>query len=206
MITIIDIGVSNLESVRQAFSRIGVQHTTSSDPDVIASATSLILPGVGSFGDAMNELRRRKLIDPICQHAAEGKPVLGICLGMQLLTTMSEEDGPNDGLDLISGKTIRIAPKDPSVRVPNIGWSGVHPKETSTLFTEFNSGDALYFIHSYHVVCDNSDNVSAVMKLGEDEYTAAFEYQNLFGVQFHPEKSQDAGLDILHAFCRHTAP
>ena len=203
MITIVDIGVSNLESVRQAFSRVGALHQTSSDPDVIAAADSLVLPGVGAFGNAMKELRDRRLIEPICRHANAGKPILGICLGMQLLTAGSEEDGPNDGLNLLPGNTIRIVPEDRSVRVPNIGWCEVFPNEESTLFANFNPGDSLYFIHSYYVCCEDSANISATIRLGSVDYTVAFEQNNLFGVQFHPEKSQDAGLDILDAFCRY---
>lgn len=203
MLTIVDIGISNLESVRQAFKRIGYPTHVTASPMELAAARVIVLPGVGAFGDAKDQLDARNLSDVIRAHATAGKPILGICLGMQLLASTSDEGGNRGGLGLIPGKSVRLAPKDEQLRVPNIGWCDVYPQPKSVLFADLVAGTPLYFVHSYHVRCDDPANVSAVGRVGQNSFNAAVEHENLFGVQFHPEKSQDAGLDILFAFCRH---
>lgn len=203
MLTVLDIGVSNLASVRQAFVRVGCSLRVSADPSEARAAGAIVLPGVGAFGDAMDDLEAKGLVEPIRAHAAAGKPVLGICLGMQLMSGSSEEADDREGLNLVPGRVTRLAPTDPRCRVPNIGWCDVSPERDSVLFAGMAPGTPYYFIHGYHVVCDDPADVSATLRLGGEAFTAAFERDHLFGVQFHPEKSQDAGLDMIDAFCRH---
>ena len=201
MIAIIDYGVGNLFSLASSFSFIGEAATVTSDPEVIRTADRLILPGVGAFGDAAEKLRESGLDRVLLDEVAKGKPLLGICLGMQLLFEKSFEYGEHEGLGLIRGavKPIRdVIPSD--YKVPHIGWNALSfGKEKNRLFKYLNEGDFVYFVHSFAgMECEES--VIATTEYGAP-ITAAVASKNVFGTQFHPEKSGNVGLSILRAFC-----
>jgi glutamine amidotransferase len=199
-LTMIDMGISNLQSVLGAFSRIGANVVVSDDPAEVEAAAALILPGVGSFGDGMAALRRKGLVEPIRKHVVEhDRPLLGICLGMQLLTEAGEEHGSHEGLGLIRGRTVRLRPQDPAARVPNIGWCDLEVTRPGRLFNDGVARDSFYFAHSFQVECSNTEDVAAVID-HDGRVAAAIENGPVFGVQFHPEKSQDAGLSVLESF------
>jgi glutamine amidotransferase len=203
MIAIIDYGVGNLFSLNSSFKAVGADSVVTGDPAVIKNAGRLVLPGVGAFGDAAEKLRRSGLDGLVRTQAAEGKPLLGVCLGMQLLFDSSNEYGEHKGLGLIPGRVVPIADVIPAgLKIPHIGWNALHfPKqrEKSPLFKYISEGDCVYFVHSYYASdCDESLIASA-------EYgavlTAAAAGGSVFGCQFHPEKSGKVGLNILRAFC-----
>lgn len=203
MIAIIDYGVGNLFSLRSSLAAVGAQAVVTGDPAVICGADKLILPGVGAFADAAGLLRRSGLDRVVCDEARSGKPLLGICLGMQLLLEESLEYGRHPGLGLIPGTVAPIRDVIPaSYKVPHIGWNALHfPKDRPVhpLFSRIQEGDCVYFVHSYYGAhC--SDSVIATAEYGP-ELTAAVARDNVMGVQFHPEKSGAVGLAILAAFC-----
>lgn len=204
MITVIDSGIANVGSVISACNSIGVATTVTNDPAAIASASALLLPGVGAFADGMNSLRRHNLLQPIRNAAAAGVPILGICLGMQLLADASEEFGEHEGLGLIPGQVVRLQPRNPGERVPNIGWCDVSIGRRSQLFVEIEDRSAFYFVHSYYLRCANPNDSAGTIAFGGDEVCVAVERGNIFGAQFHPEKSQDAGLQFLCNFVQLT--
>ena len=203
MIAIVDYGVGNIFSLVSSFSAVGQEITLTGDPEIIASADRVVLPGVGAFEDAARKLRETGLGEVVKEQAAAGKPLIGICLGMQLLFDESLEFGRHEGLGLIKGRVVPMEPVVPKgYKVPQIGWNALHfPKDKpkSRLFSRINEGDHVYFVHSYYgSECD--DSVIATTEYGP-ELTAAVAKDNVYGVQFHPEKSGDVGLDILRAFC-----
>ena len=201
MIAIIDYGVGNLFSLKCSFESIGADICVTSDPDVIAKADRIILPGVGAFEDAAKKLRNSGLDKVIKKECAEGKPLLGICLGMQLLFERSFEYGEHEGLGLIRGSIRPISDViDADLKIPHIGWNALHFGNTKDeLFKYLNEGDFVYFVHSYYGAdCDES--VIATTEYSA-ELTAAVRNKNVCGVQFHPEKSEKVGLSILKAFC-----
>ena len=200
MIVIIDYGVGNLFSLRSSFRKIGVEVQVSSDPLVIASADKLILPGVGAFGDAIEKLRTSGLDRLIRCRAKAGVPILGICLGMQLLFEKSYEYGEHTGLGLLKGSVVPMEGVIPAnLKIPHIGWNALHFRKESKLFRYIKENDCVYFVHSYFAhQC--ADSVIATAEYGA-ELTAAVEQGNVMGCQFHPEKSGDVGLAILKAFC-----
>lgn len=203
MIAIVDYGVGNLFSLSSSFRSIGADILITSDPEAIRSAEKIILPGVGAFGDAAELLRKSGLDQVVIEEAKRGKPLLGICLGMQLLLERSFEYGEHKGLGLIPGDVVPMAPVVPAgYKVPHIGWNALHfPKDkpASPLFRYIKEGDCVYFVHSYYGSnCEES--VIATAEYGP-ELTAAVAYQNVYGTQFHPEKSGPVGLNILRAFC-----
>ena len=200
MIAIIDYGVGNLFSLQSSFAAIGEKAVVTSDEAVIAEADRLILPGVGAFEDAAKKLRDTGMADVIKRETAAGKPLMGICLGMQLLLEKSYEYGEHEGLGLIGGSVRPIADViDSDLKIPHIGWNPLIVKKPSPLFKYLNDGDCVYFVHSYYAA-DCSDSVTAVAEYSA-ELTASVENGNVFGCQFHPEKSGDVGLKILKAFC-----
>ncbi len=201
MVGIIDYGVGNLFSVKSSLDAIGVESFVSNDKKELEKADQIILPGVGAFEDAVKKLRESELSEWICEIAKTGKPIMGICLGMQLLFDKSFEYGEHTGLGLIPGEIRPIGDyisKD--MKIPHMGWNALHMKQAShPLFRYIKNGDHVYFVHSYHAVgCEESI-------LATSDYTApmtaAVAHGNVMGCQFHPEKSGDVGLRILKAFC-----
>lgn len=201
MVAIIDYGVGNLFSLKSSFQAIGEEAVVTGEPEVIRNADKLVLPGVGAFGDAAALLRKNGLDQVVCTEAAAGKPLLGICLGMQLLFDYGVEYGRHEGLGLIPGSVQPIRPVIPAAyKVPHIGWNGLHfPEEKSPLFRYVQEGDCVYFVHSFYGA-DCNESVIATAEYGS-ELTAAVAKGNVYGVQFHPEKSGSVGLHILRAFC-----
>ena len=199
MIAIIDYGVGNLFSLESSFAAIGMDVTVTSDPAVLKAADKLLLPGVGAFGDAAAKLRSTGLDTVIKELAAEGKPLLGICLGMQLLFDKSLEYGEHQGLGLIPGTVKPIADVIPQdLKIPHIGWNGLHFHRDCPLFQDLREGECVYFVHSFYA-SDCADAVTATAEYGT-ELTAAVAKGNVYGCQFHPEKSGSTGLKILKAF------
>ena len=200
MIAIIDYGVGNLFSLSSSFKAIGADITITGDPEVIKKADKLILPGVGAFEDAAKKLRDSGLDKIIIEEAENGKPLLGICLGMQMLFEESHEYGVHKGLGLIKGKVIPMQGKIPeNLKIPHIGWNALKFTKETPLFKYINEGDCVYFVHSYYAEnCDEA--LIATAEYGK-ELTAAVQKNNIFGCQFHPEKSGNVGLNILKAFC-----
>ncbi len=200
MIAIIDYGVGNLFSLASSFSAIGAEATVTSDPAVIRAADRLILPGVGAFEDAARKLRESGMADLVKSEAARGKPVMGICLGMQMLFDKSFEYGEHKGLGLIKGSVRPIADVIPAgLKIPHIGWNALHFTRPHSLFKYLKEGDFVYFVHSFYATdCDQA--VIATSEYGTP-LTAAVADGNVMGCQFHPEKSGDVGLSILRAFC-----
>ena len=203
MIAIIDYGVGNLFSLKSSFHSLGAEILVTGEAETIRKADKLILPGVGAFGDAAELLRRDGLDQVVLSEAASGKPLLGICLGMQLLLDKSLEYGDHRGLGLIPGTVAPIRDVIPAdYKVPHIGWNALHfPKDkpVSPLFRYIKERDCVYFVHSFYGA-DCGENVIATAEYGP-ELTAAVAQDNIFGVQFHPEKSGQVGLNILRAFC-----
>lgn len=199
MTAIIDYGVGNLFSLKSSFEKIGEQTVVTNDKEIIKNADRIILPGVGAFCDAAAKLKSSGLVPVLFSEIAKGKPVMGICLGMQLLFEKSYEYGEYDGLGLIKGKIVPIADKVKDLKVPHMGWNSLFIKKTDGLFKYIKNGDFVYFVHSYYAAdCDES--VIATSEYGID-ITAAVRCKNVMGCQFHPEKSGEVGLSILKAFC-----
>ena len=203
MIAIIDYGVGNLFSLKSSFAAIGADTVVTGDPSIIRSAEKLVLPGVGAFGDAAALLKQNSLDKLVKEEALNGKPLLGICLGMQLLFDYSLEYGQHEGLGLIPGSVRPIGDYIPQgYKIPHIGWNALRfPAGTpvSPLFRHIREGACVYFVHSF-CGAECSESVIASAEYGAD-LTAAVARENVFGVQFHPEKSGDVGLNILRAFC-----
>ena len=200
MIAIIDYGVGNLFSLRSSFAAIGEEAVVTSDAAVISQADRLILPGVGAFEDAAKKLSDSGMAEVVKREAQSGKPIMGICLGMQLLFEKSYEYGEHEGLGLIGGSVRPIADViDKELKIPHIGWNRLIVKKQSPLFKYLSDGDCVYFVHSYYAT-DCEDAVTATAEYSA-ELTASVEKGNVYGCQFHPEKSGDVGLKILKAFC-----
>ncbi len=200
MTTIIDYGVGNLFSLLSSFKKIGEEAVVTKDPETLSKADRIILPGVGAYRDAINKLRESGLVPVLMEQIEAGKPVMGICLGMQLLFDKSFEYGEYDGLGLIKGNVIPIDSKGGKLKVPHMGWNALSFKNgTHPLFKYIRNGDFVYFVHSYYAACDGKD-IIATCEYG-DELTAAVAKANVYGCQFHPEKSGTVGLNILKAFC-----
>jgi glutamine amidotransferase len=197
-IVIVDYGMGNIRSVHNALVRLGCSVTTSDQVQELKDADALILPGVGAFGEAVSNLNTRGLVDPLIQLVREErKPLLGICLGMQLLADVSHERGTYRGLGLIPGEIQRIN-VPATLRLPHVGWNPVHIRRQAPLFKGIVEGSAFYFVHSYHFVCA-PEQVAATTDYG-GEVVAAVQKDNVFGVQFHPERSQTSGLSVLANF------
>ena len=200
MIAIIDYGVGNLFSLSSSFNAIGHEVKITSNPDELKNFDRIILPGVGAFGDAAEKLFSSGMAEPLIKEAENGKPILGICVGMQLLFTKSFEFGEYDGLNLISGSVRAIKEVIPSsLKIPQIGWNSLSIKNLNGIFSNSNNGEYVYFVHSYSAFCDEKF-VTSTTNYGAD-LVASVQKDNIYGVQFHPEKSGNSGLKILKAFC-----
>ena len=201
MIAIVDYGVGNLFSLRSSFKAIGADAVFTSDEKIIKSADKILLPGVGAFEDAAKKLRDTGLGEGVVSQVKEGKPLLGICLGMQLLFERSFEFGCHEGLGLIPGDIVPFEGKiDKSLKIPEIGWNQLTLNKESPLYKDFSGGEFVYFVHSYYAECDKN-YVSAFSEY-DVVFPASVEYENVFGCQFHPEKSGKTGLKILENFCK----
>ncbi len=200
MVAIIDYGVGNLFSLKSSFAAIGAEAIATADATLIRAADKIILPGVGAFEDAANKLRQSGLAEVLRAEARNGKPIMGICLGMQLLFEKSMEYGEHMGLGLIKGVVRPIAdviPKD--YKIPHIGWNALQFTRPHPLFQKLNEGDCVYFVHSFYAA-DCEESVIATAEYGAP-LTAAVASENVMGCQFHPEKSGSVGLNILRTFC-----
>ncbi|GMX65940.1 imidazole glycerol phosphate synthase subunit HisH [Paenibacillus elgii] len=195
MIAIIDYGMGNLHSVASAVERLGYRGVIVSDEQELFEAEGAILPGVGAFGDAMDHLRESKLDAAVKRYAASGKPLLGICLGMQLLFSRSEEHGMYEGLNLLPGDVVRFRG---DYKVPHMGWNKLEFRQTSPLFEEVEEGH-VYFVHSFHVKPEQPGDLLAVTDYYQ-QVTAIVGRNNVFGMQFHPEKSGSVGMKLLGNF------
>jgi glutamine amidotransferase len=200
VIAIVDYGMGNLKSVEKALEKIGASCQVTANENEILSAEKVIVPGVGAFGDAMTELSERKLIEPLKLLAKRNTPVLGICLGLQIMFETSEENRGVNGLGIIPGEVKRFSfPPDSALRIPHIGWNTVAFKKESPLFSGIPSGSFFYFVHSFYCSPKNSDVVISETDYG-NRFVSSVNSNRLFGVQFHPEKSQDYGLKLLKNF------
>ncbi len=201
MTAIVNYGVGNLYSLKSSLDFIGADSIVTGDADEIRKCDRIILPGVGAFGDAARLLKESGLDEVIKQEAANGKPVMGICLGMQLLFDKSYEYGEHEGLGLIKGSIVPIADAIPKgLKIPHIGWNGlIFRGEKAPIFKYLTDGDCVYFVHSYYAA-DCDENIIAEAEYGA-KLTAAVSKGNVYGCQFHPEKSGKVGLNILKAFC-----
>lgn len=200
MIAILDYGVGNLFSLVSSLRMIGAEAEITSDPEAIRRAGKLILPGVGAFEDAAEKLRQSGLAELLCEQAAAGKELLGICLGMQLLFERSFEYGEHKGLGLLRGSVVPMEGKiPPELKIPHIGWNQLHFQKEHRLLKYIHENDCVYFVHSFYAE-DCADSLIATTEYGR-ELTAMVAKDNVMGCQFHPEKSGDVGLRILRAFC-----
>ncbi len=202
MIGIVDYNMGNLASVINAFAKIGVEATLESDPSKLSQYDKLILPGVGAYGDAMEHLKENGMDKAVIAYAASGKPLLGICLGMQLLFDSSEEFGKTKGLGLIPGKVVAFDESkfDHPQKVPHMGWNELFIQNDTTLFDGLDKDFYLYFVHSFHVVCDNKYAIGKT-HYGY-EFVSAVQNKNIYGIQPHPEKSHENGLKIIENFAK----
>ena len=199
MIAIIDYGVGNLFSLKSSFAAIGEETVVTSSPEVIKAADKLVLPGVGAFGDAVDKLESSGLVPIIVEQANSGKPLLGVCLGMQLLFESSEEYGSHKGLGLLKGNILGMEGRiDKNLKIPHIGWNALHIKKENPLLKYVKEGDCVYFVHSFYAAVSDGSLI-ATTDYGK-EITAAVSSANVYGCQFHPEKSGEVGLSILRAF------
>jgi glutamine amidotransferase len=197
-ILIVDYGMANLRSVQKAFEKMGHAAEISGDPGRIPGCSKLVLPGVGAFRDAIAKLNSAGLSDPIRDHIHAGKPFLGICLGLQLLFTTSHEEGVYRGLDILPGEVVRFKDQ-PGLKIPHMGWNYLKIRNKAPIFAGLPSPAAVYFVHSYYVVPKNAD-IIALETDYPTPFTSAIWHENVFATQFHPEKSQQVGLGILHKF------
>jgi imidazole glycerol-phosphate synthase subunit HisH len=194
---IVDYGMGNLRSVEKAVESVGGRPLISGDPAVVRQAERLILPGVGAFGDAMENLRRQRMVDAIREAVNAGKPLLGLCLGLQLLFSESEEFGRHEGLNLIPGKVRKF--QDPGLRVPHVGWNQIEGNQPNPLLQGISEGSYFYFVHSYYVEPDRPEDALRWTSYGHRFCSIACRGK-VWGAQFHPEKSQDAGKKLLRNF------
>jgi glutamine amidotransferase len=202
LIAIIDYEAGNLKSVYNAFEAIGHTATVTSDPVELKKAAAIVLPGVGAFGEGMEALRRKNVIDALNEEVlVKKKPYLGICLGMQFLAGESEEIGTHSGLAWLNSQVKRIQPDDVKFKIPHMGWNNVEIKKRNPLFEKLEAEPVFYFVHSYYLdlMDDPTNSISSTCWHGAT-ITASVQKQNIFGVQFHPEKSQQAGLHLLENF------
>jgi glutamine amidotransferase len=202
VIAILDVCSGNLRSVERALAHVGAEVVVTRDPAVVERAAKIVVPGQGAFGVFMRGLGERGLGEALREAIASGRPYLGICLGLQILFDESEEQGPCPGLGVIAGRVVRLAPTDPRLKVPHIGWNQLAFRRRDPLLAGIAEGAHVYFVHSYHAVPDDPSLVTLEAEHGV-QLTAAVRQANVFACQFHPEKSQAVGLQILRNFVEH---
>lgn len=196
VVAIIDYGVGNLRSVEKAFAAMGCEAVVSADEKVLRSAERLVLPGVGAFASCMKALRERGFDSLVHERAASGTPLLGICVGMQMLFEVSDEFGTTDGLGLLRGRVRRF---ENDLVVPQVGWNRIHQRQRHPLFADVADGSFCYFVHSFYCEPANEELLAGETEYGV-KYASVVAHENICGVQFHPEKSQDVGLRMLRNF------
>ncbi|MEW6001406.1 MAG: imidazole glycerol phosphate synthase subunit HisH [Nitrospirota bacterium] len=197
MIAIVDYGMGNLRSVEKGFLRVGVDARVVSDPKAVDDAEAIVLPGVGAFKDCMRNLEEMSLLESVVRSIQKGKPYLGICLGLQILFTESEEFGLNKGLNILRGRVVRFP--ENNLKVPHMGWNTINILKRPPILLNIGNKDFFYFVHSFYVVPDEADVVATTTEYGLT-FTSMVWKGNIFATQFHPEKSQELGLRILRDF------
>jgi imidazole glycerol-phosphate synthase subunit HisH len=197
-ITIIDYGMGNVHSVCNALTYLGFDSVVTSDADKIEASDILIFPGVGAFGQGMEELKKRNLIESIKEYIASGKPFLGICLGMQLLFEESTEHGNFKGLGILKGKVVEFDKKQ-GLKVPHMGWNSLKTKQDNSIFEGIEDNSYFYFVHSYYVLPKQKNIIAGITEYGTD-FCSMIIKDNIYAMQFHPEKSQKIGLKLLNNF------
>ena len=197
MNVIINYNVGNLHNLKNALDFSGIENRLVTDPNEVKKADRILLPGVGAFAPAMDHLKKSGMLDALQEKFQSGSPMLGVCVGAQLLLDNSEEDGFHDGLGWIPGKVKRFSHE---LKVPQIGWNSVKKQKNNLLFKDVSDEMHFYFVHSYHLELENTDQVLGMTNYGYD-FASVVCKENLWGVQFHPEKSQNAGLQLLKNFC-----
>ena len=204
MINIIDYEMGNLRSVEKAFESLGCDVRVSADPNDIITADKVVLPGVGAFRDCINHFRDGGFVKPLQEHIDAGKPMLGICVGMQMLFDESEEFGRHQGLGLIPGRVVRfpsgMVENGERLKVPHMGWNNIQIQQPSPLFTGTENQSFVYFVHSYYCEAENKSDIAASCRYGDVEFCASIWRDNIMATQFHPEKSQTVGLNIFKNF------
>jgi glutamine amidotransferase len=204
MITIIDYEMGNLRSVAKAFEKLGYAVRVSNNPADLVTTDKIVLPGVGAFRDCINNLHVGGFVAPLLQHVAFGKPLLGICVGMQMLFDESEEFGRHRGLGLVPGRVVRfpsgMEQGGERLKVPHMGWNNLHICRPAPIFQATDDGSFVYFVHSYYCLAESQADVAATCRYGDIEFCAAVWRDNLMATQFHPEKSQAVGLQIFDQF------
>lgn len=196
MIVIVDYGMGNLRSVEKAFAKLGFPVQVTSKPEVVAETEGLVVPGVGSFADAMKNIKKMGLGEVVLEHIAQEKPYLGICLGLQILFSESEEDGLHEGLNIFEGRVRRLPP---SLKVPHMGWNQIQIEKENPFLKGIENNSNFYFVHSYYVDPKDEGIIATTTEYGV-KFASSICRGNLFGVQWHPEKSSHRGLQILENF------
>jgi len=199
-IVIIDYGMGNLRNVQRGFEKVGFEVKVTRSKREIDRASAIVLPGVGAFKDCMVNLEKYNLIEPILRSVEKGKPYFGICLGLQILFSESEEFGFHKGLDVVKGKVVRFK-ADPDHKVPHMGWNTVKMEKEIPMLKSVKTGDFFYFVHSYYVVPEKNEWIATTTHYGT-LFTSSIWRENVFATQFHPEKSQENGLKILETFAK----
>jgi glutamine amidotransferase len=199
-IVIVDYGMGNLRNVQKGFEKMGCEAKLTRSKKEMERASAIVLPGVGAFKDCMENLERYGLVDPLLRSIEKGKPYLGICLGLQILFSESEEFGSHKGLDLIRGKVVKFK-SDPEHKVPHMGWNTIEKEKKVPTLDGLESGDFFYFVHSYYVIPEEPQWISTFTNYGK-AFVSSISKENLFATQFHPEKSQQKGLRILENFVK----
>lgn len=200
MIVVVDYGMGNLHSVAKAFEAIGGSVVISGKPEDLRRAERIVLPGVGAFADGIKNLGKAGLLEVLKDEAAKGKPLLGICLGMQMLAEEGSENGAHQGLGLIEGRVVALKPADAQLKIPHMGWNNIAPGAGSvSFFKGMSASPTFYFAHTYYMECAKPETVAATCDYG-GVFTAAIQKGNIFATQFHPEKSQQNGLRLLRHF------